>query len=1037
MATEIGTDLDDTLEGTVVDDSIVGGAGNDDITADAGDDVIVLGSGNDDVDAGSGDDTIDASGDGSPSEDEIDGGSGTDVVNTGMDFDVATDVISNFGFDTLTGVIDDIEVTTTRLGNNIIFDTENVEVINFSNISIDTTTEADGELFVADAVLVATNGEQNDDGEIGNVGSLTVELADAADVAAAQAALAADAAAADANDDLADLDAVMNANANNYINAEGGNLDITDIIDNSALVAADVGELVDEANRHTLAANNADEDEAIVDAVHAAVAAATTASVQVDASEASILLAAAQTVDASLTAASDLDAALAGFNSDAQDLAVEEVGADAVATDVTTARDAVGRNGSAATVAAAGRAEADDLDDLADFLDAQSTILQAAVDANAANSDDVQQAGEDLADAVAAFNGTFADDIAEQILEGVDKDGDGDYTDEGYADVNALITAALSNTDDDGDLTDDDPFADVDTLAEAAAETVLQAAGAETVAAAGETAAAVDGATAEDVYDAVIAATAEISESAAVLQAQFEYLDSQDGLAGVDVALAAGNSDVYDDAVTALGGNADQEFADEIAQAAALADAAADAVQEALLTDAAALVATVVGSVDLEIEDASGDFVITEVDGVAVDASEEAVQVALGDEGDLLVILAGGTDYAFVPADGRENDKEDVTFEVVLTLTNEEDDTVDQNLTITHVAANEFTLEDSENGTAFDGTDNDDTINGSDSDDTIDGGAGNDDIILGDGDNLANGGSGNDLLDAAGEVGDNRLFGDSGNDSIRGGLGDDWLVGGTGNDSVNGGDGDDTMFAGSGDKGDDTINGGAGDDIIGGARGDDSLIGGTGDDTIFGGEGRDVIDGGGDDNLIWAGKGADNITGGADEDTIGGGEGDDVINAGGGKDLIFGGGGVLGGDDDIDAGAGVDTVFGGAGNDTIDGGADADLIFGGGDDDSITGGAGNDEVWGGAGDDTLAGGADDDTFGFADGFGDDVIVDFGDGADTLDFSAMTGVTVDDVIAGAAETSVNDVDGVMITLGDNSIFIIGAELDDITASVINA
>ena len=60
-----------------------------------------------------------------------------------------------------------------------------------------------------------------------------------------------------------------------------------------------------------------------------------------------------------------------------------------------------------------------------------------------------------------------------------------------------------------------------------------------------------------------------------------------------------------------------------------------------------------------------------------------------------------------------------------------------------------------------------------------------------------------------------------------------------------------------------------------------------------------------------------------------------------------------------------------------------DLLDGGIGNNSLSGDAGNDTLIGGAGNDTLFGGADKDTFVFQSGFGNDVVLDFKGGDDTL------------------------------------------------------
>jgi Ca2+-binding RTX toxin-like protein len=78
-------------------------------------------------------------------------------------------------------------------------------------------------------------------------------------------------------------------------------------------------------------------------------------------------------------------------------------------------------------------------------------------------------------------------------------------------------------------------------------------------------------------------------------------------------------------------------------------------------------------------------------------------------------------------------------------------------------------------------------------------------------------------------------------------------------------------------------------------------------------------------------------------------------------------------------------LFGGANNDVLDGGGGNDMLDGGGGNDTLTGGSGND---------TLFGGGNADRFIFANGFGDDVILDFNatNNAEKIDLSGVTSIT---------------------------------------------
>lgn len=101
---------------------------------------------------------------------------------------------------------------------------------------------------------------------------------------------------------------------------------------------------------------------------------------------------------------------------------------------------------------------------------------------------------------------------------------------------------------------------------------------------------------------------------------------------------------------------------------------------------------------------------------------------------------------------------------------------------------------------------------------------------------------------------------------------------------------------------------------------------------------------------------------------IGGGDRDDDLEGTEDGDLVIG----FDGDDRLDAGAGHDDVYGGAGRDLLRGGAGADLL---------DGEDGRDTLSGGGGTDAMVGGRDADTFVY--GGGDDVILDFEMGLDTI------------------------------------------------------
>ena len=216
-----------------------------------------------------------------------------------------------------------------------------------------------------------------------------------------------------------------------------------------------------------------------------------------------------------------------------------------------------------------------------------------------------------------------------------------------------------------------------------------------------------------------------------------------------------------------------------------------------------------------------------------------------------------------------------------------------------------------------------------------------------------------------GTAGDDIMNAQGGDDFICGGAGNDTIFGGPGNDTILGEDGDDNIQA-QGDV--DFVQGGPGTDTINGGDGDDFLFGEGGADNISGGNGIDFIDGGDGNDILSGDDGDDSIFGGAGDDNLNGGLGDDSLSGQAGSD-------TLGGD------GGSDSLFGGTENDTLNGGDGDDLVLDGGDgEDTINGGAGNDTANGGAGVDFIFGGSDNDTL--SGGPGNDII-NGNDGDDTL------------------------------------------------------
>jgi Ca2+-binding RTX toxin-like protein len=165
-----------------------------------------------------------------------------------------------------------------------------------------------------------------------------------------------------------------------------------------------------------------------------------------------------------------------------------------------------------------------------------------------------------------------------------------------------------------------------------------------------------------------------------------------------------------------------------------------------------------------------------------------------------------------------------------------------------------------------------------------------------------------------------------------------------------------------------------------GTDGANTLVGTGGDDYLYGwAPGRELFDIGND--IIRAGSGNDYVFGGGGNDTLYGDDGVDYLYGGSGADNLYGGNN----DDWVYGGAGNDRIFGENGNDVLYGDGGADRIFAGEGDDLLSGGAGNDWLHGDKGDDTLTGGAGIDRFIFSGDWAVDVVTDFENGVDKLDF----------------------------------------------------
>ena len=188
---------------------------------------------------------------------------------------------------------------------------------------------------------------------------------------------------------------------------------------------------------------------------------------------------------------------------------------------------------------------------------------------------------------------------------------------------------------------------------------------------------------------------------------------------------------------------------------------------------------------------------------------------------------------------------------------------------------------------------------------------------------------------------------------------------------------------------DTTIWGRSGSDVLIGREGDDVLFAGWGWDTVVGGRGEDTLNGGRGNDVLIGGLEDGGYTGSSNEDDVLRGHlGNDTLTGGSGQDTLVGGRGhdvLIGGLDDGDySGSSTesDVLRGSWGNDTMSGGSGDDRIYGG---------AGRDRIIGGDGSDVMTGGGWIDTFVFvsADYWEENVITDFGFGADRIEFSGTS------------------------------------------------
>ena len=269
------------------------------------------------------------------------------------------------------------------------------------------------------------------------------------------------------------------------------------------------------------------------------------------------------------------------------------------------------------------------------------------------------------------------------------------------------------------------------------------------------------------------------------------------------------------------------------------------------------------------------------------------------------------------------------------------------------------------------------------------------------------GGTNNDTITGSlaaetmyGGNGSDRLYAGGGADQLYGGDRGDYLYSGTDAAGMYGGTGSDRLFLSDGLSSTPIVDGGDGSDWLdlslqsagvlvdlaaGTAVGSTFSIALAGIERVQGTAAVDTITGDGGDNNLRSAGGDDSVFGGSGNDTLDGGSGNDYLDGGSNRDIVKGGSG----DDTMLGGGGDDQLLGDTGRDWMEGQQGNDLLDGGGYNDTLIGGLGID---------TLIGGAGRDTFLFnsaaeiGNGANSDQVLDFTSGTDTIDLSAIGGLS---------------------------------------------
>ena len=280
------------------------------------------------------------------------------------------------------------------------------------------------------------------------------------------------------------------------------------------------------------------------------------------------------------------------------------------------------------------------------------------------------------------------------------------------------------------------------------------------------------------------------------------------------------------------------------------------------------------------------------------------------------------------------------------------------------------------------------------------------------------------------------IEGANGNDVIVAGAGDDILIGGGGGDTLDGGDGVDTAsYVGSTNRVEVSLLNGTGasgqatNDVLMnienllGSDFADEFRGTNGDNELDGGNGNDILIGFDGDDVLLGGAGRDIINGGDGADTIDGGEGADQARYNGsseGVQIDLLNGTASGGQAEGDTLTGIESLFGSAHTDILAGDGENNRLFGFNGDDTLIGNGGVNRLNGGSG---------EDTFVLSDGFS--FVLDFVDDVDQLDVSDYGFTSLSDALMNLEQVGAH----ARFRVGDDVLFVLNTDVDDLMDDII--